>query len=109
MGENLFSLIKGRNLLVYPDREIRAAISRAIAIEGNRGWKIAKDRQSHRIDIVIALGMAALACVKAQNEPPYDYSYSGFGGGGDDPYGTQSWQALRTALYLQSGGTFRLW
>jgi phage terminase large subunit-like protein len=109
MGENLFTLIKGRNLRVYSDREIRTAISRAIAVEGNRGWKIARDKQPHRIDIVIALGMAALACVKAQNEPPYDYTYAGFGGGGDDPNGTESWQALRTALYLQSGGTFRLW
>jgi phage terminase large subunit-like protein len=69
MGENLFQLIRGRNLLVYPDEAIRTAVSRAIAIESARGWKIAKDKQSHRIDIVIALGMAALACVKAQGEP----------------------------------------
>jgi hypothetical protein len=27
----------------------------------------------------------------------------------DDPDGTKSWQRLRTQLYLQSGGTFRLW
>jgi len=78
MGENLFQLIKGRNLLVYPDEEIRLAVSRAIAVEGSRGWKIAKDKQSHQIDIVIAMGMAALACVKGQAKPGFDPTYAGF-------------------------------
>jgi phage terminase large subunit-like protein len=78
MGENLFQLIKGRNLLVYPDEEIRTAVSRAAAVEGPRGWKIAKDKQSHEIDIVIAMGMAALACVKGQGKPGFDPTYAGF-------------------------------
>jgi phage terminase large subunit-like protein len=101
IGENLFGLIKARNLMVYPDGEIRSAVSHAIAAEGARGWKIAKDRQSHRVDVVIALGMAAHACVKAQEKPGFDPSYSGFQ--------DNDWQGLRTALYWQSGGTFRLW
>ena len=76
MGENLFNLIKGHNLLVYPDEQIRTAVLRAIAVEGNRGWKIDKTKQSHHIDIVIALGMAALACVRAQAEPYFDRSWA---------------------------------
>jgi len=103
MGENLFALIKGGNLLVYPDREIRTAVSRAVAIEGARGWKIAKDRQSHRIDIVIALGMAMLACVKAQGTPGYDTTYAGFQDGPDDRNGIP-WEAV---LHSLSGRTFR--
>lgn len=103
MAENLFEHIKGGNLLVYPDRQIRTAVSRAVAMESSRGWKITKDKQFHRIDIVIAIAMAALACVKGQGKPGYDYTLSGFQDGRDD------WQSLRTALYLQSGGTFRLW
>ena len=109
VAENLFVLIKGRNLLVYPDSEIRTAVSHAIAVEGPRGWKIAKDRQSNRIDIVVALSMAALACVKAQGKPGYDTTYAGFTDGPDDPYGIRAWQGLRNALYVQSGGTFRLY
>jgi phage terminase large subunit-like protein len=66
MGENLFNLIRGRNLLVYPDEQIRTAVLRAIAVEGSRGWKIDKVKQSHHIDIVVGLGMAALAAVRAQ-------------------------------------------
>ena len=33
----------------------------AVAAETTRGWRIAKDKQSHRIDVVVALAMAALS------------------------------------------------
>ena len=49
---------------VYPDDEIRLAVQRAIAVEGSRGWKIAKEKTSHKIDIVVALAQAALAAVQ---------------------------------------------
>jgi hypothetical protein len=78
MGENLFSLIKGRNLLVYPDEQVRTAVLRAVAQEGNRGWKIDKLRQRDHIDIVVSLGMAALAAVRGQSVPGYDKFYTGF-------------------------------
>jgi hypothetical protein len=71
-SQNLFELIKGRNLVVYPDDAMRLAISRAVAVESSRGWRIAKEKQAHRIDVVIALGMAALAAVKGQSS--YDSS-----------------------------------
>jgi hypothetical protein len=63
-SQNLFDLIKGRNLLLYPDAAIRLAISRAVAFESARGWRIGKDKQSHKIDVVVALAMAALAATK---------------------------------------------
>jgi phage terminase large subunit-like protein len=73
LAENLHSLIKNKNILFYRDDEIRQAISRSVAEEKGRGWKITKEKQSHRIDITIAIGMAALAAVTAQ-ENSYDYS-----------------------------------
>ena len=73
-SQNLFEVIRGRNIVVYPAADIRLAISRAIAIETSRGWRIAKDRQSHKIDVVVALAMAALACVRAQSKSSYDTS-----------------------------------
>src|SRR5262249_26841142 len=45
-SQNLYELIKGRNLLVYPDEGMRLAISRAVAVENPRGWRIAKERQA---------------------------------------------------------------
>jgi hypothetical protein len=71
-SQNLYELIKGRNLVVYPDDALRLAISRAVAVETGRGWRIAKEKQQHKIDVVIALGMACLAAVKGQSS--YDSS-----------------------------------
>jgi phage terminase large subunit-like protein len=71
MSENLYTLLKGRNLLLYRDQEIHTAISRTIATEGSRGWKLDKAKQSHKIDITVAIAMAALAAVEAQAEPAY--------------------------------------
>jgi phage terminase large subunit-like protein len=70
-SNNLYELIKGRNLSVYPDDEMRMAVSRAVAVESPRGWKISKAVQTHKIDIVIALGLACLGAVgSASKKPP---------------------------------------
>jgi phage terminase large subunit-like protein len=39
---------------------MRLSIQRAVAVETARGWRIAKEKASHKIDVVVALGMAAL-------------------------------------------------
>jgi phage terminase large subunit-like protein len=65
---NLYELIKGANLAVYVDEGIRLAVHRAVALETARGWRIAKEKQSHKIDVVIALGTAALGALKQPRE-----------------------------------------
>ena len=65
-SQNLFELINSQALVVYPDEEIRLAISRAVAA---RGWRIGKERQAFKIDIIVALAMAAHAAVAAESEP----------------------------------------
>ena len=50
---NLYEIIKGRNLIVYPDDDPRLAISRSVALETTRGWRIAKEKASHKIDVVV--------------------------------------------------------
>jgi len=62
---NLYDVIKGKNLIVYPDDGLRLAISRAVALETSRGWRIAKEKASHKIDVVVALAQAALGAVRA--------------------------------------------
>jgi len=64
-SSNLFDLIKSGNLISYPDTELRLALSRTVALETSRGWRIAKQKTSHKIDVVVALAMAALAVVEA--------------------------------------------
>ena len=68
-SQNLYELITGQNLIAYPDPEIRLAISRAVAQETARGWKITKEKASHKIDIVVAMAMAALAAVQKGEAP----------------------------------------
>jgi hypothetical protein len=63
-SQNLFELIQGRNLVLYPDAAMRLAISRAVAIESSRGWRISKEKMSHKIDVIVALAMSAHAAVQ---------------------------------------------
>lgn len=83
-SQNLFEPITGGNLAVYPDAALRLAVSRAVAVETPRGWRISKTTQSHKIDTVIALGMAAHAAVASQSESTYDTSLDWVGGPGID-------------------------
>jgi hypothetical protein len=66
IGSNLYELIKGANLIAYADDGVRLAISRAIAKETPRGFQITKEKSSHKIDVVVALAMAAYAAVQHQ-------------------------------------------
>jgi hypothetical protein len=66
---NLFDLIQARTLVLYPDAGMRLAVSRAIVTESSRGWKIDKLKQSHHIDVIVALSMAALPPCAARASP----------------------------------------
>jgi phage terminase large subunit-like protein len=73
-ASNLYDLIKGRNFKAYPNEQTRLAISRAVAIESSRGWRIGKLNQAHHIDFVVALAMAALCAVKQEQVEGYPMS-----------------------------------
>src|SRR4029453_5864648 len=109
-SQNLYELIKGKNLVAYPDATIRLAVSRAVAIESPRGWRIAKEKQSHKIDVVVALAMAALAAV--QNPSRYDSSLDwvfGDQAATSDPvmhFDNDYHRRLRS-LYIASGALMR--
>jgi phage terminase large subunit-like protein len=75
-SQRLWELIEARGLILYPDAAMRLAASRAIAIESPRGWRIAKEKQSHKIDVIVALGMAAHAAVVT---PKYEAMQPQFG------------------------------
>lgn len=94
MGDNLFALIKNGNLVTYGAPEIRLALSRAVGIESSRGWRIAKEKQSHKIDIVVALGMASLAAVQRGSKPKREAFCASFSreGGMLGRTGLRGWQ-----------------
>jgi hypothetical protein len=66
IGSNLYELIKARGIIAYADPDLRLAISRAVAVETSRGWRIAKEKAAHKIDVVVALAMAAHAAMQRQ-------------------------------------------
>jgi hypothetical protein len=63
-GQNLFDLINGRNLLMYPADDLRQQALNTVAVESTRGWRIAKEKTSKKIDAIVALAMACLAAVE---------------------------------------------
>ena len=86
IGTNLLDLIKAHSLIVYPDAALRLAISRAVATETPRGWKISKEKASHKIDVVVAMAMACHAAVLGSRVPaapnihvPPDLSTTSYG------------------------------
>ena len=68
-GCSVFDLLKGKTITFYSDDDVRLAMSRCVAFETTRGWRIAKEKASHHIDIVVALAMAAHAVVETIADP----------------------------------------
>jgi phage terminase large subunit-like protein len=111
MSQNLFELVKGRNLVVYRDEEVRLAVSRCVAVESARGWRIAKSLVSHKIDVVIALAMAALACVQGQGTSTYDSTLAwvdGVTSGQTESERNAEWRRRRFVAHVLSGGRFHM-
>lgn len=67
-GQNLFELIRGRNLSMYADGELRQHALNAVAVETGRGWRLAKEKAARKIDGVVALSFACLDAVE-RGEP----------------------------------------
>ncbi len=68
MGQTLYELLKGQNLRLYPDAELRQQALNTIAVESTRGFRIAKEKASKKIDGIVALSLACVACL---DQPQY--------------------------------------
>ncbi|MBA7691154.1 hypothetical protein ES703_99694 [subsurface metagenome] len=71
MGQNLYNLIMGGNLLLYPHKEMRRHAEKTLAKETQRGFRLIKGKASERIDLIISLAMSCQGCVqKAKSSKP---------------------------------------
>ncbi|MBA7615249.1 hypothetical protein ES703_22527 [subsurface metagenome] len=70
MSQNLYDLIKGGGLVLYRDRQMRDHAQKATAKETARGWRLTKKKASHKIDLIIALAMAALGATQIKQSRP---------------------------------------
>ena len=68
MGQTLFDLLTGKNLEVYQSDELRQQALSTVAIENPRGWRIAKEKASKKIDAIVALAMACCAAMAHKGE-----------------------------------------
>jgi phage terminase large subunit-like protein len=63
MGQELFDLLNGQHLRLYRASDLRQQALHTVAVETPRGWRIAKEKASQKIDAIVALAMAAVAAV----------------------------------------------
>ena len=92
-SQNLYELIKGQGIAVYPDDEIRLAVQRAVAVEGFTRLEDRQGKASHKIDIVVALAQAALAAVQKGGQDWMMLGSHNCLGGGD---GLIQWRSADT-------------
>jgi hypothetical protein len=67
LGQAMFDVLTGRNLLLYPAADLRQQALQTVAVESTRGWRIAKEKSAHKIDAMVALGMALVAALEVQS------------------------------------------
>ena len=107
IGCNLFELIRGASLVTYPDDGLRLAISRAVVKENARGLQITKEKSAHKIDVVVALAMAAYAAIQQSHveEVPIvvPYIWSKTSGVISDPCPGAASRSTRAAFYAYGG------
>jgi phage terminase large subunit-like protein len=69
-GQALYDAISERRLVAYRDPELRKHVLNAVAVESGRGWRLAKEKASRKIDAAVALSFAVLAATTAPREIP---------------------------------------
>jgi hypothetical protein len=68
MGQTLFDLLTGQNLVLYSSDELRQQALSTVAVENPRGWRIAKEKASKKIDAIVALAMACVSAMAHRGE-----------------------------------------
>jgi phage terminase large subunit-like protein len=63
MGQTLFDGLNGKNIILYRARDLRQHALNTVAVDTARGWRIAKERSSKKIDAIVALAMACVAAI----------------------------------------------
>jgi phage terminase large subunit-like protein len=103
-SQNLYELIHTGTISVYPNSEMRLAISRAVALESNHGWRLGKEKHAHKVDVVIALAMAAHAAVESRTQPLFGPDSTWIDGPSDPKSQADSNYRWRLGAYMRANG-----
>ena len=63
-SQQLYELLEYNNLRMYPSDELRKQALGAVAVEKSRGWRIAKDKTSNKVDAIVSLAASSYFTVK---------------------------------------------
>jgi phage terminase large subunit-like protein len=74
MGQNLFDLLNGKNVELYPAPDLREHALNTVAVEHQRGFRIAKEKTDKKIDGIVALAMACVAAIDGRPQPLQIYA-----------------------------------
>jgi hypothetical protein len=69
MGQTLYDCLMGQALRMYLADDLREQAMHTVAVESPRGWRIAKQRASAKIDGIVALAMACVAALESKPDP----------------------------------------
>jgi phage terminase large subunit-like protein len=65
LGQALWDAVITRRLRAYPDPDLRSHVLNAIAVESDRGFRLAKAMSSKKVDLAVALSMTLVAASDA--------------------------------------------
>ena len=63
-SQSLFDAVKERRLRCYPASDLRQHVLNSVVVETPRGWRLAKEKASRKIDGAVALSFAVSAAVQ---------------------------------------------
>ncbi len=79
MAQVLYDLLRTKRLVLPSDEELRQQALNCVAIETPNGHRIAKEKQSKKIDAIVALAMACVAAEREHRRPSLEFYVSGEG------------------------------
>jgi hypothetical protein len=98
---------------------MRRSVEHAVIVESARGWRLDKLKQSHKIDVVVALSLAALAAVRTGTATNYNLNTDWICGKSDEHIGMspraislaekREYANAQMRSYVWSGGGQRPW
>jgi phage terminase large subunit-like protein len=65
----LFDVVKERRLRCYPAPDLRQHVLNSVVVESPRGWRLAKEKASRKIDGAVALSFAVAAAMTGPRGP----------------------------------------
>lgn len=78
IASQLYDLFRDQRIMTYASDEIRTALRHAVLIESSRGSRIGKTNVKHKVDVIVALAMAAHAAA-TDGEAGHATDFAGLG------------------------------